>query len=74
MKKKLQLFLWVEIQGLQVELEGQATAKGRDDGVLPGHAVVDAQGLFGQVVDVSSSTSCTQGGVACKFSVTIFCA
>ena len=31
--------------------------KGRDDGVLPGHAVVDAQGLFGQVVDVSSSTS-----------------
>jgi rod shape-determining protein MreC len=31
--------------------------KGQDDGVQPGHAVVDAQGLFGQVVDVSSSTS-----------------
>lgn len=31
--------------------------KGRDDGVQPGHAVVDAQGLFGQLVDVSSSTS-----------------
>ncbi|MEC8347735.1 MAG: rod shape-determining protein MreC, partial [Pseudomonadota bacterium] len=31
--------------------------KGQVDGVLPGHAVVDAQGLFGQVVDVSNSTS-----------------
>ena len=31
--------------------------KGQDDGVQPGYAVVDAQGLFGQVVDVSSSTS-----------------
>ena len=31
--------------------------KGQDDGVQPGQAVVDAQGLFGQVVDVSSSTS-----------------
>ncbi len=31
--------------------------KGSDDGVAPGQAVLDAQGVFGQVVEVAASTS-----------------
>ena len=31
--------------------------KGREDGVSRGQAVVDAQGVFGQVVEVSADTS-----------------
>ena len=48
-----------EIIGVPPDPERAAVIidKGQVDGVLPGHAVVDAQGLFGQVVDVSNSTS-----------------
>ena len=48
-----------EIIGVPPDPERAAVIidKGQADGVLPGHAVVDAQGLFGQVVDVSNSTS-----------------
>ena len=48
-----------EIIGVPPDPERAAVIidKGQVDGVLPGYAVVDAQGLFGQVVDVSNSTS-----------------
>ena len=48
-----------EIIGVPPDPERAAVIidKGQADGVLPGQAVVDAQGLFGQVVDVSNSTS-----------------